>query len=269
MSHRVRAALRLLWLTGELLAAAAKILLQNAGSRKHSALAMRTLWLHQSARRLAAVFHLQPRMAGTLPPSGLLICNHLSYLDIVLLAALTPAVFVAKRDVKHWPVFGWFARQGGTIFIDRQRRSDVGRVNCEIASALDAGALVILFPEGTSSGGDRVLPFKSSLLEPAAASRRPISVGAISYRVDDGDAAEEVCYWKDHTLVPHLFNLLGKGEIRATVRFSRVRGASSDRKELARQLHLEISALRTPKPPTPKPAPSPRLPRAVTVGHLD
>src|SRR5262249_15723182 len=156
----------------------------------------------------------------------------LSYLDILVLSALTPAIFVAKRDVKHWPVFGCFAQFGGTLFADRERRVQVGELTGELRSVLDQGALVVLFPQGTSSDGRTVLPFKSSLLEAATDCSHPLSASLIEYRIEDGNVGEEVCYWKDMTFVPHLLNLLSKRQITASVRFSKIENSNPNRKEL-------------------------------------
>ena len=134
---------------------------------------------------------------------------------------------------------------GGTLFVDRERRVQVGQVKDEIQAALNRGALVVLFPEGGSSNGQTVLPFKSPLLEPAAQSTHPLSVSAIQYAIADGDVVREVCYWGDHTFFPHLLNLLGKRAIRATVRFAPVQRAGADRKQLAVQLRDEILKLKT------------------------
>jgi 1-acyl-sn-glycerol-3-phosphate acyltransferase len=173
----------------------------------------------------------------------LLVANHLSYLDIVLLSSLTPCVFVAKNEVKEWPVFGWFARLAGTVFVDRNDRRDAARANELIRSALREGALVVLFPEGTSSNGSTVLPFKSSLLQAAIGERVPITVAALRYELADGDAGAEVCYWGEHTLVPHLVKLLSKREVKASVSFAEMTNTWRDRKKLAAQLHAEVSAL--------------------------
>jgi 1-acyl-sn-glycerol-3-phosphate acyltransferase len=145
--------------------------------------------------------------------------------------------------VRTWPVLGWFARLAGTIFVDRRKPIQALRSAEEIAGVLKRGALVILFPEGTSSGGEIVLPFKSSLLEPAARQLDPLIAGHIRYDLEDGDVREEVCYWKDMIFVPHLLNLLSKRAVRAAVAFTAVRPASSNRKELARQLHFEVLSL--------------------------
>src|SRR5262249_22692599 len=127
----------------------------------------RATWLQKSSRRALRIFGTETSVTGIIPQSGLLVCNHLSYFDVLILAAITPSEFVAKSEVRKWPVFGWFARLAGTIFVERDKRSHTAQSAAEIASALADGSLVVLFPEGTSSGGETVLPFKSSLLEPA------------------------------------------------------------------------------------------------------
>lgn len=207
-------------------------------------LAARAAWLHRAARRTLRFLHVEPRTSGPIPSRGLLISNHLSYLDILVLSSITPAVFVSKHDVKYWPVFGQFAVLGGTVFVDRRRRFQVGHVNDEIANALNQGALVVLFPEGTSTNGQTLLPFKSSLLEPATNPAWPLAIGWIHYEIDDGDAGNEVCYWGDHTFFPHMLNLLSRRRVRAAVRFGQFSQRGADRKELAQQLREEILALK-------------------------
>jgi 1-acyl-sn-glycerol-3-phosphate acyltransferase len=246
LRHPFLVTFRLFWLGG-VFAAGGLDFLCSCAFRPEAALpARRALWLQRTARRFLRVFGLEPQVIGAMPSSGLLACNHLGYLDILVLAAGAPAVFVAKEEVKYWPLFGWFARLGGTIFVNRQRRTQVGQFSDQIQTVLNRGALVILFPEGTSSGGRTLLPFKSALLEPAAGSAHPLSAGLIQYELDEGDVAEEVCYWKDMTLVPHLLNLLSKRGLRASVRFAPLAGGSADRKELARQLYDVIVSLKTP-----------------------
>lgn len=224
------------------------------GRRNHN----RTNWLQYSCRRVLKVFNVRLTASGSVPRSGFLACNHLSYLDILLLAAVAPCLFVAKRQVKSWPVLGWFARRAGCLFVDREKRIDVTRLNEELQECLDEDLLVVLFPEGTSSDGQTVLPFKSSLLEPAASRREPVFAARLAYEISDGDVRQEVCYWGDMTLVPHLINLLSKQEIRAQLGFSELAERSNDRKELARQLRHKILQL------------SPAVPRAfVNDSHLE
>ena len=205
----------------------------------------RAAWLQRSSRRVLRIFGTETCVVGRIPGNGLLVCNHLSYLDILILAALTPSRFVAKSEVKNWPVFGWFAHLAGTIFVERSKRSQAARAAEEIRVALGEGPLLVLFPEGTSSGGETVLPFKSSLLEPAARHLHALTVGLIAYELADGTVSEEVCYWKDMTLVPHLLNFLSKRTLQAFVHFSEAPQETTDRKVLARRLHSEVVRLKT------------------------
>jgi len=241
--HPFRVVGRLLWFGFEVLEAMLVFLLRCIFCPKSSRRARRALWLQRTARHVGRIFQLEIQSAGTIPTRGLLISNHVSYVDILALLALTPAVFVAKREVKSWPVMGWLAQLGGTVFIDRQRRTHVGEVNDEIQNALADGALVIVFPEGTSSDGQTILPFKSSLLEPATQQKHPLSVGWVGYTLADGDAGAEGCYWGDAVFFPHLLNLLSKRSVRAAVRFAPVEQHSTDRKELAQQLHAAVLRL--------------------------
>jgi 1-acyl-sn-glycerol-3-phosphate acyltransferase len=243
--HPLRVTGRFLWFVGVVLAAVFDFLFRCAFRQKNSVPAARALWLQRHSRRVLKMFNLEAQVSGPVPARGLLVSNHQSYLDIFVLASLAPAVFVAKREIKSWPVVGWLTQMGGTLFVDRERRVQVGQVNDEIQAALNRGALVVLFPEGGSSNGHTVLPLKSSLLEPAVEPAHPLSVNAIQYTIEDGDVVREVCYWGDHTFFPHLLNLLGKRAIRATVRFAPVQRTGRDRKQLALQLREEILKLKT------------------------
>jgi len=242
--HPFRVVGRFCRFAGEISIAILDYLVHRAFHPKTFAFAAKALWLQRASRRHLRIFKFETRIAGPVPSCGLLVCNHLSYLDVPVLASIAPAVFVAKRDIKYWPVIGWLARLAGTLFIDRERRMHVGQINEDIETILSQGALMVVFPEGTSTDGQTVLPFKSSLLEPATRQRYPLSVGLIQYELDDGNAADEVCYWGDATFFPHLVNLFSKRAIRAFVRFAPVQLAGSDRKELARQLHAEILKLK-------------------------
>ena len=242
--HPFRVTGRFCWFAGEVVLAVFDFLFHCAFRSKKTGLARRALWLHRVSRRILRIFKLEPQVAGPIPSSGLLVSNHLGYLDILVLMAITPAVFVARHDVRHWPVIGWLATLAGTLFIDRNQRTDVWRLTEEIRTVLNQDTLVILFPEGTSSNGQGVLPFKSSLLEPAVRQTHPITVGCIGYALEDGDVSEDICYWGDVTFFPHMLNLLSKRTVLASVRFARFERSRTDRKELAQQLRLEILKLK-------------------------
>ena len=241
----IRAAARLVWFLWNSLVISLDYFFTAARAPKATQRLARAAWLSRSSRRHLKIFGYSAEVAGDIPKSGLLVSNHLSYLDILAISSVTPAVFVSKAEVRNWPLFGWFAAIGGTVFINRQRRTDVGVVNQEIESALAAGALVVVFPEGTSSDGTDVLPFRASLLEPALRGDYEISVGCIYYELSDGDAGNEVCYWGEHSFLPHLVNLLGKKSVRATLRFGKFQRTTDDRKELAQQLRVAVLDLKT------------------------
>jgi 1-acyl-sn-glycerol-3-phosphate acyltransferase len=242
--HPFRVIARLVQLAVSITIALLDYIFHCAYRRPDAKLTTRAAWLHRTTGRTLRYFHIETKAIGPVPSRGLLINNHLSYLDILVLSSLTPAVFVSKHDVKYWPVFGQFAVLAGSVFVDRARRFQVGQVNDEITAALSQGALVVLFPEGTSSNGETILPFKSSLLEAATHPEWPVAVGWIHYEIDDGDAGEEVCYWGNHTFLPHMLNLLGKRRVRATVRFGQFSERNGGRKELAQQLRAEILGLK-------------------------
>jgi 1-acyl-sn-glycerol-3-phosphate acyltransferase len=242
--HPFRVIGRLLWFGLEMLQAVCVYLLRcvfcPAASRRRA----RALWLQRTGRRVGRIFQLQIHASGTIPAGGLLVSNHVSYVDIIALLSLAPAMFVAKREVKSWPVMGLMAQLGGTLFIDRQRRTHVGEINDDIQTALADGALVIVFPEGTSSDGSSVLPFKSSLLEPATRSRYPLTIGRVHYTLENGSDDATVAYWGDDVFFSHLLNLLSKRRVFANVRFAPVPNPSPDRKELAQQLHAAVLGLK-------------------------
>ncbi len=204
----------------------------------------RTAWLQRWSRFACRVLGIRVTTRSSMPQSGLLVCNHLSYLDVVVLSSIGPCVFVAKRDVAAWPLFGWLAHAAGTIFVDHERRLASADVVDLVREAIAGGSLVVLFPEGTSSDGSTVLPFKSSLLESAVQLRCPVAAAAIEHALDDGSVADEVCYWGDMTLLPHLLNLFSKREIRSKCSFSLPKIRAGDRKEITTELREEIVSMR-------------------------
>ncbi|MEM8960472.1 MAG: 1-acyl-sn-glycerol-3-phosphate acyltransferase [Acidobacteriota bacterium] len=191
-------------------------------------------------RALLFGFGARVRVTGT-PPTGsfLLVSNHLSYVDIPLLAAVVDAAFVAKADIAKWPFLGTTVRAGDTIFIDRGQRRDLVRVidQMEAKWALPLGA--IIFPEGTSSPGETILPFRPSLLEVAATRHKPVHWAVIRYHADDpkAPARDSVAWHGDALLVPHLFRLLCMPGFTAHIHFGATAVQATHRKELAAKLH--------------------------------
>ncbi len=203
----------------------------------------RLAWLQRVANAHRHWLNLQIHVFGEIPRDGLVVANHVSYLDIVALSAVAGCGFVAKKEVAHWPIFGGYARRGATIFVDRERRGEVGEIAIQLKSLLAAGAPVVLFPEGTSSDGTKVLPFRSSLLEPAIQLRCPVTPCGIRYILPDGSLPDEVAYWGDMTLAPHLWNLMRKPSVTVELHFGTPRSSFTDRKELTRSSQRDVEAL--------------------------
>jgi 1-acyl-sn-glycerol-3-phosphate acyltransferase len=197
----------------------------------------------------AAILGMRIRREGS-PPAApyLMVSNHLSYLDIVAYSAVTPACFVAKREVRGWPIIGPLSMLLGTIFIDRDQKRDALRVLDRLGSALAAGDGAIVFAEATSSDGARVLPFRPALLEWAAQRAYPVYPASITYRVEAAEPPVEhaVCWWGETPFTSHFLGLVRLDRIDATLHFGAEPIADSDRKRLAERLHTAVSATFTP-----------------------
>ena len=199
----------------------------------------RSFMFRRLAGAAAAIIGMRMTVYGTPPrPPFFLVSNHLSYIDVIVLAAHLDCVFIAKSDVSAWPVIGRLCRSAKTIFIDRNNRKDIPRVIGLIEKTLKTGQGIVLFAEGTSSEGARVLPFNSSLLEPAARAGYRVSYASISYRTpaDAVPAHLSVCWWGDMTFIKHLLGLFRLPEFNATLVFGEETFREDNRKILADKL---------------------------------
>jgi 1-acyl-sn-glycerol-3-phosphate acyltransferase len=181
---------------------------------------------------------------GTPPqPPFFLVSNHLSYVDIAALRAVVTGVFVAKREIEDWFLAGRIVRDMGVVFIDRKKRRDIPRAGQQIIERLDSGEGVIVFPEGTSTKGEEVLPFNSSFFEFAAEADIPVSYVAVSYRTPLGEmpASEAVCWWDDTTFLAHMFRLFTVRTYTAVLNFGDQQILNPDRKKLAHELHDKVA----------------------------
>jgi 1-acyl-sn-glycerol-3-phosphate acyltransferase len=204
----------------------------------------RTSILEKWSVRIMRRINMQLTVTGNPPQQGMIVSNHLSYLDIPVFSAAASCAFVAKSELRSWPAVGRIAALGGTVFIDRTRRGATQAIRPEMEAALRAGQRLVLFPEGTSHDGSGLLPFYSSLFQPAVEVNAPVSAAFLTYTISDGDAATDVCYWGDMTLFPHLMKLLTKESVRATVRFAPEVFHFTDRKEAARVMRQQVERLR-------------------------
>jgi 1-acyl-sn-glycerol-3-phosphate acyltransferase len=213
-----------------------------AGGRLSTA--RRAELLHDSCARLARRLSLTPsvRFSGGHDAVGLVVSNHLTYLDILLYSAARPFLFVAKSEVRRWPFLGTMARLGGTIFVDRGRTLQAPEASRQIEQGLREGLPVLLFPEGTSSDGSSVLPFRSPLFDPAIRTGALVTAAAIRYHADDA-AEDQVTYWGDMVFAPHLFRTMCIGGLGAEISFDSPR-RFPDRKSAAREAWRQVQSLR-------------------------
>lgn len=181
---------------------------------------------------------------GTPPtPPFFLVTNHLSYTDIGALRAVAKGIFVAKSEVNEWFLAGRICRDMGTIFIDRSNRRDIPRAGEQIIERLEAGEGVIVFPEGTSTKGETVLPFNSSFLEFAARTNIAVSYAAISYHTPAGEppASMTAVWWEDISFFTHLWRLFKVREYTALINFGEETVMDPDRKMLASELRRRVA----------------------------
>jgi 1-acyl-sn-glycerol-3-phosphate acyltransferase len=207
-------------------------------------------WPHARSRWRGRVFRLfsrvlcralgvRVRVSGPAPePPFVLVSNHVSYLDILVLGTRLPCVFVAKSEIDDWPVFGALCRSVNTVFVDRSSKRDLPRVLARIEEELAASQGIVIFAEGTSGAGDRVMPFRSSLLELPARIGRPVHWAALGYRApaDAPPTHLSITWWGEMPLMPHLRQLLRLRRIEASLTFGAEPVVHLDRKRLADEL---------------------------------
>lgn len=225
---------------------------------------LQRVWIGSWAKGMLWILGVRARYEGPVPRgSYFLVANHLSYLDIPLLLARLDARFLAKSEIAGWPVMGLLARSTGTLFIDRSSKRDLKRVMPLIRSVLGRGNGVIVFPEGTSTAGERVERFKPSLFEVPVETGAVVHCAALHYRAPRGPlpAWQAVCWWGDAPFGPHFLDFLKQARTDATVTFSTktpgagVTGSTADRKDLARDAQDAVEAVFRPSCPPGASAP--------------
>jgi lyso-ornithine lipid O-acyltransferase len=238
-------------------------------------------------RILRALIGIRIREIGTRSHDSplLILANHASWLDIVVITSLTPAVFVAKKEVAGWPIFGWLAKLQRTVFIDRERRHRTGAATQEIAERLNGGDAVVLFAEGTSSDGNRILPFRSALIGAVhhaignsthhdRVTVQPLSLAYINLNgLPLGRAfRSRVAWYGKADLIPHLIGVCSAGAVDVTVSWGEPVSydMSADRKDIARVAEQAVRTLTTrarsmarPVAETPEIAEAPAAPASA------
>lgn len=208
--------------------------------------------------KLLAILAIRLSVRGNLPRRGkqgvLFAANHISWLDIYLLNALHPVRFVSKSEVRAWPLIGFLAAKAGTLFIERARRRDTGRVNQTIESALRDGGHVALFPEGTTTDGTHVRHFHAPLLQPAIDAEVPLQPVAIRYFRESGEIDTAPAYIGELSFGDCLGQILRRPAIHAELHLAAtVTPRGMNRRELAGVLHNAITNALFPARPCTTP----------------
>ena len=241
MRH-LRAWLRLLGLGAVSLICAlcwwlARVFTKNGSERQIRA---HTRWVRRWSRWTFRAIGVHMSCEGPPPKRpAVLVSNHLSYLDVLALWHFADGLFISKASVAQWPFFGPLSRLGGTLFIDRKKKSDLKRVRDLACERIAEGNGVVFFPEGTSTPGYEILPFKPGLFALVLDSGAPVHVASISYTTPEGapPAADAVCWWGDMEFFPHLYSMLQIPRIEGRVRFHAEPADGTDRKSMALSAH--------------------------------
>jgi lyso-ornithine lipid O-acyltransferase len=211
-------------------------------------------------RSVARIMDLRVHVVGQVPKERpvLFVSNHVSWIDIIALGSVMPLSFVAKAEIATWPIFGTLAKMQRSVFVDRSKRTETANVRSEIAARLKEGDPIVLFAEATTHDGNRILPFRSSLV--GAAQEAIMSGGtsgevflqpiALAYNGADGlptgrVGRARIGWYGDMEMVPHLKNILRGGPLDVTVSFGTpIRAtADSDRKALTLQAENQVRVL--------------------------
>lgn len=226
-----RAALHLFW--GVVIVATIFPLLPE-----RSCLAVKARW----SRQLLVVFGVKVACTGAAPRRGLLVANHISWLDIFGINAVAPTTFLSKDDVLHWPVIGWLARQVGTLFLERGSRAAAQHAKERLNDELRAGRLVGVFPEGTTGFGDHVMPFHAALFQSAVDAEVEVMPVLIRYTDRQGKFSLAAAYVGETSLWECVRNIVTASGLTAHVAFLPAIAASgADRRHLAHHSHQLIS----------------------------
>jgi len=216
--------------------------------RRPQTLIERTRWMQRWSHRALRFLSIDVETVGTQPASGAMVCNHLSYLDIMVLGAQRPTVMVGKTELQGWPLIGSITTRGGTFFLDRSSKISAASVAEQIAQAVDAGIFFLFFPEGTSSEGTKILPFHSPLFQPIVEAEAPIYPAHLTYLLPSEEGGKEavgtkVCYWGDASIVTHLPRLLGLRGLHCSLRIGADAILAGDRKSAAMQSRIAVEKL--------------------------
>ncbi|HQR03918.1 MAG: 1-acyl-sn-glycerol-3-phosphate acyltransferase [Proteobacteria bacterium] len=206
------------------------------GEERRSALKQR--W----SLRLLHQLGIDLKVRGAAGQGGLVVANHISFIDILAINAALPATFVAKDDIRRWPLIGWLCRHSGTLFLERGSRSAAQKARAHLTGYLQAGHRVAFFPEGTTTRGDRVLPFHSALFQSAIDSGVDVQPVSLRYEGAQSKRSEIPAYVDDITLLRCLWSIVSVERTRVHVNMlPAIASREVDRRHLSSHAHRAIA----------------------------
>ncbi len=197
---------------------------------------------------LLAIFNIELRIADDDPlheiRNGLIVTNHISWLDVFVLNAIVPMRFVAKSEVRGWPVIGWLCARAQTLFIERGKARSAARVNVQLVELLKQGECLAVFPEGTTTDGAHVTHFHASLLQPALDANVPLHPIAIRYQHRNGQRSDAPAYIDELSFGASLWQILSAQNLQVRLLAAHpVHGAHHDRRSLTHSAQVRISTM--------------------------
>jgi 1-acyl-sn-glycerol-3-phosphate acyltransferase len=208
------------------------------------------VWIHGWCRRIVGVLGFRCAVEGRIPRGGAVVSNHLSYLDILLYSSVQPFVMVAKTEVRGWPLLGWLTAQAGTVYVQRGGGPKTyPAVNAAMAEAYRSGLPVLFFPEGTTTDGAGVPPFRRGLFHSVLDNGVSLRTAALRYTLDSyrrngvATVGEDVCWWGEMGFTSHIFRLLGLRGLRAEIRFGEEVVERADRFVLSETAQARVAEM--------------------------
>ncbi|MBL8520192.1 MAG: 1-acyl-sn-glycerol-3-phosphate acyltransferase [Betaproteobacteria bacterium] len=200
------------------------------------------------AKKLLRIMGILLSPHGAIPEADarnvIIASNHVSWVDIFVISAAHPALFIAKSEIRDWPIAGFICERAGTIFIRRARRRDTAVINETMHKVLSGGYSVGFFPEGTTTPGDKLLKFHTSLFEPAVVNGAALSPVALRYRLDDGAPSPAIAFVGEISFVESVGLILSQRRMIAEITFAPpIAAGGLTRRELAVRAEAAVAAI--------------------------
>jgi 1-acyl-sn-glycerol-3-phosphate acyltransferase len=218
-------------------------------------------WSAKLLRIVGVATHIEGEPPGEAGGGAMIAANHVSWLDIFAVSSVRPTRFIAKGEIRDWPIVGWVVERAGTIFIRRERRRDTARIQDLVHAALAQGDRVGLFPEGTTTEGDRLLKFHSSLFESAVVNQAQVHPCAIRYEHADGSLCRAIAYVGEISFMQSFGLVIRQRGVVARLAFApALHTAGQGRREVAAATEAAVARLLRVEPASSSPRTARDLP---------